>query len=182
MEGDANHCPRHIDVPNSFDRWIKAGTKKPRNIGPTAFAWITDFRGQTFLLSNGLRIRCDTKPEWTVGALVMLKSAVRLGANNKAIKTTRIAGRVDPVTFKGTLPRCKGTATGATDADNNFEVLVEFMNIKINVELQLEEQESQIENSILEFTLFFQDGVLIAKEAKITGRCSLDVEHSRKCR
>ena len=123
MEGDANHCPRHIDVPNSFDRWIKAGTKKPRNIGPTAFAWITDFRGQTFLLSNGLRIRCDTKPEWTVGALVMLKSAVRLGANNKAIKTTRIAGRVDPVTFKGTLPRCKGTATGATDADNNFEVL-----------------------------------------------------------
>ena len=125
MEVDANHCPHHIVASNSFDRWIKAGTNKPRNIGPTAFAWITDFRRQTFTLSNGLRIRCDSKPEWSVGALVMLKSAVRQGANNKAIKTTRIAGRVDPTTFEGTLPRCNGTATGATDADNNFEVFVE---------------------------------------------------------
>ena len=183
MEADLNHRPRHIDVPKAFGSWTKAGTDKPRNIGPTAFAWITEFRRQTFLLSNGLRIRCDTKPEWSVGSLVMLKSAVRLGARSKAIKNTKITGRVDPLTFEGTLPRCNGIATGANDGDDKFEVVVKFMGRTVQVELPGESQDgkvAQIEGSILAFTPYFLEGVMKARDAKIIRRCSPAVKHSRK--
>ena len=107
----------------------------------------------------------------------MLKSAVRLGARSKAIKNTKITGRVDPLTFEGTLPRCNGIATGANDGDDKFEVVVKFMGRTVQVELPGESQDgkvAQIEGSILAFTPFFLDGVMKATDAKIIRRCSPD--------
>ena len=128
MEDDASHSPHHNVDPSSLEQWIKTDTNKPRNIGPTTIAWITKFQRNMFLLSNGLKVNGDTKTKWSVGSLDMLKSAIRFGASGIATKISKIVNVVDPQTFEGPLPRCKGIATGANDVCGTFEVNVGFMN------------------------------------------------------